>query len=52
MINKDKCYFSEDEDPTFFSMEPDSAQPRKKSGPDPTPDLTLIRNEEKKYIHI
>ena len=40
-----------DEDPTFFSLDPDPAQLREKN-PDPAPDPTLNRNEEIQYIDI
>ena len=38
-----------DEDPTFYSLDPDPAQLKKKN-PNPAPDPTLIRNEEKKIF--
>ena len=39
---------SRDDDPTFFSLDPDPAPLKKNPDPDPTPDPTFIRNEEKK----
>ena len=39
-----------DEDPTFFSTDPTPAQLGK--NPDPTPDPTLNRNEEKICLYI
>ena len=36
----------------FFSLDPDPAQLRKNPDLDPTPDPTLIRNEEKVYLYL